>query len=193
MFLVLAAACTFFTGFAARCRDIRQDTLRLHILANSDSDFDQGVKLAVRDAILEDAAELFSGVSCRAAMERQAQEKLPEIEAAARAALKKLGVETPVKAQVVTMFFDTRVYGEALLPAGRYRAVRVTLGKGQGKNWWCVLFPPLCLPAAGAKPPSEESEKVQKELLPEGERPRYRMRLAVVEWAEELRERWADS
>ncbi|MCI5801028.1 MAG: stage II sporulation protein R [Oscillospiraceae bacterium] len=189
--MVLAAVFSSLTAFSLRCREIRESTLRLHILASSDSEFDQQVKLSVRDGILNDTAELFSRCATRSQLERQAERELPRIEASARETLRRLGVEEPVKAELATMFFDTRVYNDVVMPAGRYRAVRVTLGEGKGKNWWCVLFPPLCLPAAQTGEFSEEASGADEMLLREEEgRPKYKMRLAVVEWAQELREKW---
>lgn len=187
--MVLAAFLSSFTAFAGQCRDIRESTLRLHILANSDSDFDQKVKLQVRDDILNATAGLFEQSATRARLEQEVERELPYIEAEAERTLSRLGVEAPVKAELTTMFFDTRRYGEVVMPAGRYRAVRVTIGEGKGKNWWCVLFPPLCLPAARPEDFSEDASQADQRLLREEPgQPRYKMRLAVVEWVQQLQE-----
>lgn len=187
--MVLAALLSSFTAFAGRCRDIRENTLRLHILANSDSEFDQQVKLSVRDDILNSTAGLFEHTATRAQLEQEVEQELPRIEAEAKSTLSRLGVEAPVRAELTTMFFDTRRYGDVVMPAGRYRAVRVTIGEGKGKNWWCVLFPPLCLPAAQPEDLSEEASQADQKLLREEPgQPRYRMRLAVVEWVQQLQE-----
>lgn len=185
--MVLAAVFSSFTAFSLRCREIRESTLRLHILANSDSEFDQQVKLSVRDGILNDTAALFSRCATRSQLERQAERELPRIEASARGTLRRLGVEEPVKAELATMFFDTRVYNDVVMPAGRYRAVRVTLGEGKGKNWWCVLFPPLCVGAATeeiavtqpVEPPPGLGESSWRLVSQSGE---YEIRFKLLEW-----------
>ena len=123
------------------------DTLRLHIRAASDAVADQSAKLRVRDAVLTclDAA-------CPAGNQTDARswaaQNLFTLQLAARHALARCGVNAPVQVQLVNMYFPARQYTGGCLPAGRYDAVRITIGSGSGQNWWCVAFPPLCLGAA---------------------------------------------
>ena len=123
------------------------DTLRLHIRAASDAVADQSAKLRVRDAVLAclDAA-------CPAGNQTDARSwaarNLFTLQLAARHALARCGVNAPVQVQLVNMYFPARQYTGGCLPAGRYDAVRITIGSGSGQNWWCVAFPPLCLEAA---------------------------------------------
>ena len=120
------------------------DTLRLHIRAASDAVADQSAKLRVRDAVLAclDAA-------CPAGNQTDARSwaarNLFTLQLAARHALARCGVNAPVQVQLVNMYFPARQYTGGCLPAGRYDAVRITIGSGSGQNWWCVVFPPLCL------------------------------------------------
>ena len=122
------------------------DYIRLHVVANSDSAWDQGVKLAVRDAVREAAAALLSDCASAAEAWRLARENLDALAESAEGALLAFGA--PYEAVVVAGAFDfpARRYGGQTVPEGSYRAVRVVLGDGAGKNWWCVLFPSLCLP-----------------------------------------------
>ena len=125
------------------------DTLRFHIRADSDSPADQTVKLAVRDAVLAYADAHCTAQDKPAAL-RWAAESLPALELTARAVLARRGIFSTVTVQLVEMYFDTTRYSTGILPAGRYQALRIDLGRNarHGKNWWCVLYPgavPLCL------------------------------------------------
>lgn len=138
-----------FAGFSKQCDDIRNKVLRMHVIANSDEDYDQKLKLKVRDAVLNEGRELFDG----SLTVNDAEEKIiPNIERLEKTALKAIrdeGFDYDVKICVVNEFFKTRVYENSVtLPAGEYTAVKVVIGEGKGKNWWCVMFPPMCLPAA---------------------------------------------
>ena len=127
--------------------DISNDVFRLHIIANSDSEEDQALKIKVRDAVLEAGEDIFSGSgnACEAAA--MAEENMDILKAAAENAIYENGCDYPVDCEVSQVWFDERVYGSAVLPEGEYTALRVKIGKAEGKNWWCVMFPPLCLPA----------------------------------------------
>lgn len=135
-------------AFADTCDPIREEVLRLHILADSDSEEDQQVKIAVRDKLL--SLHLFDtdGVNSRLEAEQAAQENLLNIKAAAQQEVYAQGHTDQVEAEIVRMYFSTRVYDTVTLPAGYYDAVRITIGSGEGHNWWCVLYPQLCIPAA---------------------------------------------
>lgn len=137
-----------FTGFAAGCEDIPNHVLRLHVLANSDSDADQALKLKVRDRIVAESAGLFDGASSREGAEKIASENLQKLQNAAQDEVIHDGYRYPVRVYLTNMYFTTRQYDSVTLPAGTYDALRVEIGSGAGHNWWCVIFPPLCLPAA---------------------------------------------
>lgn len=144
---VLAALCSFFP-FAAACGQLPRDVVRLHVVANSNGAEDQAVKLLVRDAVLEEAARWYQGAGSMEEASSQLCTHLQSIAGAARQVLGEQGVDYSATAQMTEMYFPTRDYGDFRLPAGRYRTLRVTLGEGAGKNWWCVVFPPLCTTAA---------------------------------------------
>ena len=182
---VLAALCSFFP-FAAACGQLPRDVVRLHVVANSNGAEDQAVKLLVRDAVLEEAARWYQGAGSMEEASSQLCTHLQSIAGAARQVLGEQGVGYSSTAQMTEMYFPTRDYGDFRLPAGRYRTLRVTLGEGAGKNWWCVVFPSLCLPAA-----TQEEALL---TLPEGERQvveggqEVQVKLKAVELWESLRE-----
>ncbi len=182
---VLAALCSFFP-FAAACGQLPRDVVRLHVVANSNGAEDQAVKLLVRDAVLEEAARWYQGAGSMEEASSQLCTHLQSIAGAARQLLGEQGVGYSATAQMTEMYFPTRDYGDFRLPAGRYRTLRVTLGEGAGKNWWCVVFPSLCLPAA-----TQEEALL---TLPEGERQvveggqEVQVKLKAVELWESLRE-----
>lgn len=186
---IFCIACSALFSFGEECSFIRENTLRLHILANSDSPADQALKLKIRDAVLSCSGELFSGCDTRQKMISAAQEQLPKIQQVAEQTALHNGYELPVTASVTDMFFETRRYDHVILPAGIYTAVRIELGAAAGKNWWCVLYPPLCVSAAQTGFTEEEAQ-ISDSLLQQDALPHYRARLAVVEWWETLC-RWA--
>ena len=149
------------------------DTLRLHIRAGSDSVADQSAKLHVRDAVLA-----YLDAACPAQSKPEAltwaAQHLFELQLTARHALAKLGIRTPVRVQLVNMYFPTRRYGSGALPAGRYDAVRLDIGtRRTGRNWWCVLYPGLCRSACGGYDTPAENDLVCGE---------YIVRFRFVEW-----------
>lgn len=158
------------------------DTLRLHIRAESDSVADQSAKLHVRDVVLA-----YLDAACPAQNKPEAltwaAQHLFELQLTARHALAKLGVRTPVRVQLVNMYFPTRRYGSGTLPAGRYDAVRIELGTGAGRNWWCVLYPGLCRSACGSYAQPAENDLVCGE---------YILRFKVVEWVQQRTARRED-
>ena len=186
---IFCIACSALFSFGEECSFIRENTLRLHILANSDSPADQALKLKIRDAVLSCSGELFSGCDTRQKMISAAQEQLLKIQQVAEQTALHNGYELPVTVSVTDMFFETRRYDHVILPAGTYTAVRIELGAAAGKNWWCVLYPPLCVSAAQTGFTEEEAQ-ISDSLLQQDALPRYRARLAVVEWWETLC-RWA--
>lgn len=121
------------------------DIVRLHILANSDSEGDQAIKLMVRDAVLEAFAGELSGLSSAAQAKAVITSLLPDIIDVARAVALNEGFGGDVSARMGRYDFPERVYDGEVVPAGEYDALRIVLGDGEGKNWWCVMYPPLCL------------------------------------------------
>jgi len=149
--LVLTIIFTPFTSFASECNQIRENVLRLHIIPNSDSQEDQNIKLIIRDEVIKLEAIVFEKATDLETAKKAANENLELIQQKANDTLKENGFPYSAKAEVCNMFFDTRYYDDFTLPAGHYDAFRITLGNAKGSNWWCVLYPPLCLPAATPK------------------------------------------
>lgn len=134
-------------AFAEERQGITEDVFRLHILANSDSDEDQQLKLKVRNAVLEEGAYIFGNNISAEQAAFTATEHLDDFKAVAERVIYENGYDYFVNCEVTNMLFDERVYGSATLPEGDYTALRITIGSAEGHNWWCVMFPPLCLPA----------------------------------------------
>lgn len=135
-------------GFGGECREIRKRVVRLHILANSDTNEDQTLKLQVRDAVVEAADGLLDGSETMEEARETIRTQLPRLEAVAQRTVYENGYTYPVTATLCDMYFETRVYDTVTMPAGVYDAVRFTIGAGAGKNWWCVIYPPMCVKAA---------------------------------------------
>ena len=131
--------------FQAVCAEIPNDVFRFHILANSDSDEDQVLKLKVRDKVLEKTKILFDTANSKSDAEEFVKANLGTIEEIAQNEVYKNGYNYPVKAEIVNMHFDTRYYESYTLPAGMYDALRITIGNEKGHNWWCVMYPSICI------------------------------------------------
>ena len=144
--LLIAILVSFAWGtWADRTQQQLSDkVLRLHVLANSDSEADQALKRKVRDSVLETASAILVDCPDRETAEQRLSAALPEIEDAARARIAAEGGKQTVTAELRPTVFPTREYEDFTLPAGEYLALRVVLGEGEGHNWWCVVFPPLC-------------------------------------------------
>lgn len=150
LFLLLAVLTAYSAAVSLRQRAMAGEVVRLRVVANSDAFIDQSRKLLVRDAVLEACAALIpeaaDATDARAALENHLDELA---ETAARAA----GGSTPVFVRLAEGSYPTRTYRDFSLPAGRYVGLQVYLGEGQGKNWWCVVYPSLCGGAAMADDP----------------------------------------
>ena len=144
---VLAASFRFGMLIADRQR-LNGDMIRFHVVANSNSAEDQAVKLQVRDAVMESLRSAMADVADVEQAKAYLQENLPKIQATANEVLARAGFDTSTVVSLCRETFDTRVYDTFTLPAGVYESLRITIGEGEGKNWWCVVFPGLCIPAA---------------------------------------------
>ena len=147
------------------------DTLRLHIRAASDAVADQSAKLRVRDAVLA----VMQQCPAQSAPEARAWAagRLLQFQLAAQRALAAQSIRAPVRVYLVNMYFPARRYPTGQLPAGRYDAVRITIGSGSGQNWWCGLYPGLCRAACGGYALPEENDLVCGD---------YILRLRFVDW-----------
>lgn len=188
-FLALILAIITGSGLSSLekdCGEIKSKVFRLHVVANSDSKEDQELKLLVRDAILKESERIFSKSETKESAEKAVCENLSLFLKTAETTIKQNGCDYGVCVSVGKSRFPTRTYSGFTLPAGEYDALRVVIGNGDGKNWWCVMFPPLCLSAAKGEEKlsdvlsNEELELVQSE-------PKYEIRFWIVEKFEELR------
>ena len=167
-------------GFDAKCDEIRENVLRLHILANSDSETDQALKLKVRDRLLEVSQNVFAGCETEEQAVEVAKENIKLFTDEAKKVIELNGFSYDVKVEVADTMFETRDYENFSLPAGTYEALGVIIGSGKGHNWWCVMFPAVCLPSASE---NQGFSGVLKEDTAEiVEQPtRYKARFKVVE------------
>lgn len=163
--------------------ELASQMVRLHVLAVDDSDAEQTVKLAVRDAVLEYLQPVMTGITDAEAAAEQLQCRMGSIRRAAETAAEGRAVSVTLSQE----YYPTRVYDSFSLPAGQYLSLRVTLGQGQGRNWWCVVYPPLCT-AAASDVAMETLAGDTAAIITEQEGYVYKFRL--LEWWGELREKW---
>jgi stage II sporulation protein R len=140
----MASVSAELSGIGPDPRTLADQVIRLHVVANSDSDGDQALKRAVRDAILAEVTPLFLDVTTPAEARATMEQAIPQILAAARRAIAAEGKGYSVQAEFGRFDFPGKAYGSLFLPAGQYTALRVLIGEAKGANWWCVLFPPMC-------------------------------------------------
>jgi len=136
----------FWCGSVISDRKALNDNLiRLHVVANSDSDEDQELKLQVRDAVIDKLQSTMESFPTMEEAKQYLQENLTELEEFVNQVIKELGSTDTAEVTVDREAFNTREYDTFTLPAGYYEALRITIGEGEGKNWWCVIFPSLCV------------------------------------------------
>ncbi len=168
--------------------EIYESVIRLHVLACSDSKEDQAEKLAVRDEILSIVGELLADVTSRDAAEKLLEQELPLLEEAASALLRSRGSAHSVKVTLTTEEYPTRVYENVTLPSGSYTSLRVLIGKAEGKNWWCVLFPQLCVTSERVDEVMIEAGLTPSQIrLITGDSPDVVIRFRLLEWLSSLR------
>ena len=174
--LISAASCAVCAYSKDVEEDLRSEIVRLHIIAESDSEYDQAVKLEVRDAVLD---------KVRTDMPDDEAELAELAEDTANEVLSENGCAYGAKAEYGTFMFPEKSYKGLTLPAGEYEGVRVVLGSGAGANWWCVMYPPICLPAAEKKDELEDVlEEEQVDILEN--QPKYEIKFKVVEIFESI-------
>ena len=138
---------------------IYEDTVRLHILANSDSEKDQELKLKLRDDILSEFSAVLSVYESAEEAKSALISVLPEIEKFSESKIREYGYLYSARVTLTEEWYDTREYEGFALPKGYYTSLRVIIGNGEGKNWWCVMFPPLCLDVATESSPKDDGIK----------------------------------
>ena len=187
--ILLAASALTVTLCAvlqAQSQRMADKIIRLHVVANSDTSADQAVKLAVRDAVLREAGRVLDGAEDP---KQAVAAQLPALEAAANAELQRQGSEDLARVSFRRELFPTRDYDTFSLPSGVYQSLRVTIGAGEGHNWWCVIYPPLCAGTCEADVAeiAEHAGLTREEIgLICGEEG-YILRFKLVEWWNRLR------
>ncbi len=167
--------------------EIYNTVVRLHVLANSDSEEDQALKLAVRDAVLTAASPLVADCTNQAEAIAALEAGEATLLAAAEAVIRDAGREDAVSILLGEEAYPTRTYETCAFPAGTYVSLRVCIGDGAGQNWWCVLFPPLCLSAATAESDPEDAfidvglSKEQYGIITDTGKTKYRVRFKILE------------
>lgn len=173
-------------GFAGKCEKISDKVLRLHIIANSNSFEDQNLKLKVRDKLLKDSQLYFANIHNISEAQKILCEHINDVISIAKDEIKKNGYNYDVTAEIKNTYFNTRVYNTVTLPAGNYNALNILIGEGKGKNWWCVIFPPMCL--SSAKEQDELNDVLnpsEMDIVEGGEK--YHIKFMVVELLENLK------
>ncbi len=145
--LLAVGFCMWICGVFAEGQTMKENLVRLHIVANSDSDADQALKLQVRDAVVENLQTVMQNIPSAEEAKTYLQEHLEQLEDLVNRVIQEAGFREKAQVTLAREAFDTRDYETFSLPAGVYDSLRITIGKGEGKNWWCVVFPTLCLPA----------------------------------------------
>ena len=160
---MVIAVMIWFVGIVSNKQTLREELIRLHVVAASDTQEDQKLKLLVRDAVVSSLQENMRHVTDTEQARAYLQENLPEIEIFANRVLRDAGVRDTATVSLQREAFDTRYYDTFTLPAGVYEALRITIGEGKGHNWWCVVFPAMCVGATV----SEFKETAQCAGLPD--------------------------
>lgn len=179
IFMILLAA-LFISAMPTEAEGaIYEDTVRLHILANSDSEDDQALKIEIRDAVLLRYGKELSVFESADDAADELAEKLGEVEEFVNRELKDRGYDYKSTVTIGTEWYETRKYESFTLPKGYYTSLRIIIGEGGGQNWWCVMFPPLCLDAAttSAKYTDAESLLIKKE---------YNVKFKILELISEI-------
>ena len=169
--------------------EIYDTVVRLHVLANSDSDEDQALKLKVRDEVIAAVTPLVDGCKTQAEAIAAIEKIIPDIEERASEKIKGEGYGYSVKFLLGEEYYPTKTYETCAFPKGKYVSLRVLIGEGEGENWWCCLFPPLCLSAAtDSSDGSNEDAFIsvgltgdQYKVITETKNPKYRVRFKILE------------
>jgi stage II sporulation protein R len=174
--------------------EIYDAVIRLHVLANSDSEQDQALKMQVRDAVLEVTGTALEGCSNQTEAAKRLEELIPTLTEIAQQTLQKSGSSDSVTITLSEEEYPTRNYESFCFPAGKYVSLRIMIGQAEGQNFWCVLFPPLCMTAATVSKETAEEEFIAVGLTPnqygiitETQNTKYKLRFKLLETLQALR------
>lgn len=181
VFFTLIICIIATVSFESTCEDVREDILRLHVIANSDSYEDQTLKLKVRDTLLKKGESLFTDCEDILSAEKIISTSIQKLHRIAQSAVYDEGYDYRVSIQLGKSYFPTRVYDNITMPAGYYDALKIIIGEGKGQNWWCIMFPSLCLPGAYKKEDRLKQVLSEKEMKLVLSKPEYEVRFWLVE------------
>ncbi|MBE6824063.1 MAG: stage II sporulation protein R [Ruminococcaceae bacterium] len=165
------------------CSELKDDVLRLHILANSDTFYDQELKIKVRDSILNEISPLYDGVTTKEKAIAVTSENLDVITKVASKVIAQNNSDYSVTAEIAKEYFDTRYYDDFTMPAGMYDTLLIKIGEGNGKNWWCVMYPTLCVGASSDLAMKENLSDDAYKLITEDE---YVFKFKFIEYFEKI-------
>ena len=172
--LILCAAANIASN-AAEVEGLTEKFVRVHVIANSDSEDDQALKLKVRDAVLNVSEDILSGCQDKKSALERIRKNLSELQAAAGQAVSDNGYSYSVSCTLQKEQFDTRVYDDFTLPAGDYDSLCIRIGSSEGRNWWCVFYPQLCIGAAMKIDDSGILTDGELKIVKEPEKVRYKL------------------
>ena len=192
--ILVSAAVSAFLPVSGE-EELYDKVIRLHVLANSDSEEDQELKLEVRDTVLENLNGKLSDVRDRKSAESVLTSEFSAVEAAAEQKIRELGYDYQVNISLTEEYYPEKSYEELTMPSGEYMSLKVEIGAAEGKNWWCVVFPPLCLNAAtkneNASSKNEDAlievgfTEEQYRIITQNDKPRYKIKFKILEMFEE--------
>ena len=183
LFIILTLTLSFIQPIIATSEDISNKVLRLHILANSDSTEDQNLKLGLKNYFLENTSDLFSGKTLEENIEIAKKNTLT-LEELCNQFITESGYDYEKKVIVDKEYFDTRVYDDFTLPAGVYNSIKIVIGEGSGHNWWCIVFPSVCLYSC-SESMSDYLTEEEMELISDGYTPKFK----IIEIYEKIKSR----
>ena len=189
IFMKILVSCTLisvmfsFMSLESTCSELENDIFRIHIRANSDSELDQNLKLIVRDKILDEISPLYNEVTSKEQAIDITRDNLTLIEEVAEKVVTSNGYDYDIKASIMSERFDTRYYEDFTMPAGVYDTLLVEIGEGVGQNYFCVMFPTLCVGSATDMSMKEILAEDEYELITEND---YVFKFKVVEYFEKI-------
>lgn len=186
IFTALVLACCLFCSFipSEEDMDIYENTVRLHVIASSDSEHDQSVKLLVRDRVLCELNALLAEAQTQEEATAIIESNLEHLRTVCNEALDSLGEEPTAQLYFKQEKYPTRYYENISLPAGTYQSLQIKLGEAEGQNWWCVLFPTLCTSAAKTEEALIKTGFTSDQIgvLTGRDRPKYKMKFKIMEF-----------
>lgn len=185
IFLAAIVAVSYISPFVKTSERLSQDVFRLHILANSDSDEDQALKIKVRNAVLICGESVFKNCSGLSEAVEIGKNNIELFKSAAENCIAENGYDYPVNVYVDKEFFTTRKYNDITMPGGVYNALKIEIGKAEGHNWWCVMFPAICLPSVSDDEINQYLSDDEIDLLNSGSK--YKIRFKIVEIYEKIK------